>query len=83
ELCNHCEDARCAVVCPVNASTRADGSVQLNESLCVSCKLCGIACPLDAMELSSSRPLDIPVNANTPKVPPAPPAPGLISTLID
>ena len=44
QLCHHCEDAPCAVVCPVNAITRVDGAVQLNESLCVSCKLCGIAC---------------------------------------
>lgn len=40
QLCHHCEDAPCAVVCPVNAITRVDGAVQLNESLCVSCKLC-------------------------------------------
>lgn len=50
QLCHHCEDAPCAVVCPVNAITRVDGAVQLNESLCVSCKLCGIACPFGAIE---------------------------------
>lgn len=42
QMCHHCEDAPCAGVCPVNAITRVDGAVQLNESLCVSCKLCGI-----------------------------------------
>ncbi len=41
--------------------------MQLNESLCVSCKLCGIACPFGAIEFSGSRPLDIPANANTRK----------------
>ena len=35
QLCHHCEDAPCATVCPVNAITRVDGAVQLNESLCV------------------------------------------------
>ena len=64
QLCHHCEDAPCAVVCPVNAITRVDGAVQLNESLCVSCKLCGIACPFGAIEFSGSRPLDIPANAS-------------------
>lgn len=83
QLCPHCEDAPCAVVCPVNAITRVDGAVQLNESLCVSCKLCGIACPFGAIEFSGSRPLDIPANANTPKAPPAPPAPARVSTLLD
>lgn len=71
------------MVCPVNAITRVDGAVQLNESLCVSCKLCGIACPFGAIEFSGSRPLDIPANANTPKAPPAPPAPARVSTLLD
>ena len=56
QLCHHCEDAPCAVVCPVNAITRVDGAVQLNESLCVSCKLCGIACPFGAIEFSGSPP---------------------------
>jgi Fe-S-cluster-containing hydrogenase component 2 len=60
----------CAAVCPVNAIQRVDGAVQLNESLCVSCKLCGIACPFGAIEFSGSRPLDIPANANTRLAPP-------------
>ncbi|MCL7667142.1 formate hydrogenlyase subunit HycB, partial [Klebsiella pneumoniae] len=53
------------------------------ESLCVSCKLCGIACPFGAIEFSGSRPLHIPANANTPKAQPAPPAPARVSTLLD
>jgi len=75
--CHQCEDAPCAAVCPVNAINRVDGAVQLNESLCVSCKLCGIACPFGAIEFSGSRPLDMPANANTPLAPAAPPAPRL------
>ena len=82
-LCRQCEDAPCAVVCPVNAIQRVDGAVQLNESLCVSCKLCGIACPFGAIEFSGSRPLDIPANANTRLAPPAPPAPARVSSLLD
>lgn len=54
QLCHHCEDAPCATVCPVNAITRVDGAVQLNESLCVSCKLCGIACPFGAIEFPAA-----------------------------
>lgn len=55
QMCHHCEDAPCATVCPVNAIQRVDGAVQLNESLCVSCKLCGIAC--------RSAPLNFPAAA--------------------
>lgn len=75
QLCHHCEDAPCGQVCPVNAITRVDGAIQLNESLCVSCKLCGIACPFGAIEFAGSRPLAIPANSNTSKAPMAPPAP--------
>jgi formate hydrogenlyase subunit 2 len=83
QLCHHCEDAPCAGVCPANAINRVDGAVQLNESLCVSCKLCGIACPFGAIEFSGSRPLDIPANVNSPKALPAPSAPARVSSLLD
>ncbi|MDE1187770.1 MAG: 4Fe-4S dicluster domain-containing protein [Pantoea sp.] len=83
QLCRHCEDAPCAGVCPVNAITRQDGAVQLNANLCVSCKLCGIACPFGAIEFSGSRPVSIPANVHSAKAPPAPPDPASVSTLLD
>ncbi len=43
--CRHCEDAACAAVCPVKAITVRDRSVQLNENLCIGCKLCALVCP--------------------------------------
>ena len=43
--CRHCEDAPCAIVCPVKAITFENNSVALNESLCIGCKMCGLACP--------------------------------------
>ncbi|WP_054628448.1 4Fe-4S dicluster domain-containing protein, partial [Cronobacter sakazakii] len=83
QLCHHCEDAPCAQVCPANAITREAGAIQLNESLCVSCKLCGIACPFGAIEFSGSRPLHIPANVNSPKAPPAPPASARVGAFLD
>jgi hydrogenase-4 component A len=43
--CRHCEDAMCALVCPVKAITHTPDSILLNESLCIGCKMCALACP--------------------------------------
>jgi hydrogenase-4 component A len=47
--CRHCEDASCASVCPVKAITRRDNFIHLNESLCIGCKMCAVACPFGAI----------------------------------
>lgn len=39
----------------------------MNESLCVSCKLCGIVCSFGVIEFFGSRSLDISVNVNISK----------------
>ncbi len=43
--CRQCEDAPCAVVCPVKAILHGKDAIRLNESLCIGCKMCGLACP--------------------------------------
>ena len=43
--CRHCEDAPCAIVCPVKAIGMKNNSIVLNESVCIGCKMCGLACP--------------------------------------
>lgn len=43
--CRQCEDAPCSVVCPVRAIECRENVVRLNESLCIGCKMCGLACP--------------------------------------
>ena len=47
--CRHCEEPACAAVCPVKAITCHDNSVALNESLCIGCKMCALACPFGAI----------------------------------
>ncbi|HEY5903856.1 MAG TPA: 4Fe-4S dicluster domain-containing protein [Anaerolineales bacterium] len=47
--CRHCEEPCCLAACPVKAITQRAGSVALNESLCIGCKLCALACPFGAI----------------------------------
>jgi len=47
--CRQCDDAPCEKVCPVKAITFEDNAIQLSESLCIGCKMCGIACPFGAI----------------------------------
>ena len=61
-LCRHCEDAWCARVCPVNAITLTNNAVELDETTCIGCKLCGIACPFGAITPAGSKPLAVPEN---------------------
>ena len=47
--CHPCDYAACVAVCPVRALTYKDNSVQLNETVCIGCKMCGLACPFGAI----------------------------------
>jgi anaerobic dimethyl sulfoxide reductase subunit B (iron-sulfur subunit) len=45
--CMHCGDPACAAVCPTSAITKRpeDGIVVVDQSKCIGCHLCGMACP--------------------------------------
>lgn len=46
--CNHCLEPACASSCFVNAYTKTEtGAVVYDESVCVGCRYCMIACPFD------------------------------------
>ena len=47
--CHQCDKAACVAVCPVRALTYKNDSVVLNETICIGCKLCGLACPFGAI----------------------------------
>ena len=45
-LCMQCEDPQCVAVCPTGAAYRRDdGLVLVEQSKCMGCKFCMIACP--------------------------------------
>lgn len=48
--CFHCEVAPCVLACPTSAMRkRQDGIVYLEETRCIGCKACIIACPYGAI----------------------------------
>ena len=54
--CNHCSDAPCVTICPVNAlDKRRDGIVDLDRDACIGCRACMQACPYDALSLHEDR----------------------------
>jgi Fe-S-cluster-containing dehydrogenase component/formate-dependent nitrite reductase membrane component NrfD len=49
-LCNQCDDAPCARICPTNALfKRRDGIVDLQGDVCIGCRACMVACPYDQL----------------------------------
>jgi Fe-S-cluster-containing dehydrogenase component len=47
--CQHCDDAPCIAVCPTKATyIDEDGIVVMDNSKCIGCKYCGVACPYGA-----------------------------------
>jgi formate dehydrogenase iron-sulfur subunit len=56
--CNHCLEPACASACFVKAFQKKDtGAVVYDESLCVGCRYCMIACPFNIPTYEYNQPL--------------------------
>ena len=49
--CHHCEDAPCARSCPNGAISQKKDSIQVDQSKCIGCKSCMVACPFGTMQI--------------------------------
>ena len=56
-VCVQCSNPVCAHVCPVGAISRdpVDGVVRIDESRCVGCGLCTVACPYGGIHFDSQK----------------------------
>jgi Fe-S-cluster-containing hydrogenase component 2 len=53
--CTQCAEAWCQQACPVEALSRnaETGAVEVNDSVCVGCKVCTIACPFGTINYNT------------------------------
>jgi carbon-monoxide dehydrogenase iron sulfur subunit len=49
--CLQCEDAPCAALCPMNAIKFTDSCLCIDETKCIGCGICVIACPVGAISV--------------------------------
>jgi len=57
-ICMHCEKSTCVSACPVTALTKTpEGAVIYDESKCIGCRYCMLACPFQVPKYEWNNPL--------------------------
>lgn len=55
--CMHCQEAPCLESCPTGATyRRPDGPVLINDTKCIGCRYCIMACPYEARTYNAGEP---------------------------
>ncbi len=54
--CTQCSEAWCMAACPVEAITKnaGTGAMEVDEAVCVGCKVCTIACPFGTINYNQA-----------------------------
>lgn len=62
-FCQQCEEAYCEAVCPAHAISRNCNSVlSVDETKCIGCKMCEMACPVGAITVNPEKHVAIKCN---------------------
>ena len=64
--CKHCESPACMAACVNGCITIQDGVVLLDQSECIGCKACMVACPFGAIDMVSLT--EVRLESGEPKV---------------
>ena len=54
-MCHQCENAPCVGACPVGALSMGDERVEADDSRCIGCQSCVVACPFGVITVEMSK----------------------------
>lgn len=54
-MCHQCENAPCVGACPVGALSMGDERVEADDSRCIGCQSCVVACPFGVINIASAK----------------------------
>lgn len=81
--CQNCQDAPCKHVCPTGATfQREDGTILINQEVCIGCRICMAACPYETRFFWFTEPPPLPASAGKQHYTPEFPVPYTRGTVV-
>lgn len=54
-MCHQCENAPCVGACPIGALSMGDERVEADDSRCIGCQSCVVACPFGVITVETAK----------------------------